>query len=105
MDGSNHEDQLELAMWKTQTKKQSWSKVEDAKLIQLIRMYGPQGWSQIARMMPGRTGKQCHNRWRDCLNPLIKKGSWSKEEDEIIIKLQCDHGNQWSMVSCCLKLI
>ena len=100
MDGSNdYNDQHQLTWWRAHIKKQSWSKNEDAKLVQLIKKYGPQGWPYIAQMIPGRTGKQCHSRWRDCLNPELKKGSWSNEEDALIVKLQCEHGNRWSHVS------
>lgn len=31
-----------------------------------------------------RTGKQCRERWQNHLRPNIKKGDWSKEEEEMI---------------------
>ena len=32
--------------------------------------------SVIADLFPGRTGKQCRERWHNHLNPGIKKGDW-----------------------------
>ena len=37
--------------------------------------------------MENRTGKQCRERYFNHLQPNIKKGNWSDEEDNIIIQL------------------
>eukprot|EP00520_Triparma_pacifica_P009649 CAMPEP_0118651784 /NCGR_PEP_ID=MMETSP0785-20121206/10966_1 /TAXON_ID=91992 /ORGANISM="Bolidomonas pacifica, Strain CCMP 1866" /LENGTH=422 /DNA_ID=CAMNT_0006544251 /DNA_START=160 /DNA_END=1425 /DNA_ORIENTATION=- len=49
--------------------------------------------------MDGRTGKQCRERWHNHLNPNIKKGAWTEEEDRIIIKMQAQLGNQWAKIT------
>lgn len=43
----------------------------------------------------GRKGKQCRERWQNQLDPTVKKGPWSEEEDEILIAAQKKHGNKW----------
>lgn len=53
-------------------------------------------WSVVASRLPGRIGKQCRERWFNHLDPSIKKGEWSPEEDRIVF------GAQVSM-SCCLS--
>ena len=45
----------------------------------------------------GRKGKQCRERWQNQLDPTVKKGPWSEEEDEILIAAQKKHGNKWDM--------
>jgi myb proto-oncogene protein len=30
------------------------------------------------------SGKECHNRWKDCLKPGSKKGQWTEAEDQIL---------------------
>jgi hypothetical protein len=52
-------------------------------------------WSEIAERIPGRIGKQCRERWFNHLDPTIKKGGWSEEEDRILIDAQAHIGNKW----------
>ena len=50
-------------------------------------------WRSIAENMPGRSGKQCRERWCYHLRPNIKKGSWTEAEDRLIDRLQKKLGN------------
>ena len=49
--------------------------------------------------MSTRTGKQCRERYFNHLQPNVKKGGWTKEEDMLILDLQVKMGNQWSSMS------
>ncbi|XP_074500865.1 v-myb avian myeloblastosis viral oncogene homolog-like 2a isoform X2 [Sebastes fasciatus] len=71
-----------------------WSKEEDEKIVELVSEYGTRHWSMIARHLNGRMGKQCRERWHNHLDPLIKKSSWTKEEDLIIYKAHSILGNR-----------
>eukprot|EP00965_Chrysotila_dentata_P062888 2083281-Pleurochrysis_carterae.AAC.3 len=42
-----------------QIKKQAWTPLEDQRLIELVGMHGPSCWSEIAKSLEGRVGKQC----------------------------------------------
>jgi myb proto-oncogene protein len=46
-----------------------------------------------------RTGKQCRTRWLNHLDPKIKKGPWSAEEEEIITQAQLSKGNKWAEIA------
>ncbi|KAI5660741.1 hypothetical protein M9H77_20064 [Catharanthus roseus] len=46
-----------------------------------------------------RCGKSCRLRWLNYLKPGLKKGSFSKEEEEMIIKLHDQLGNRWSAIA------
>ena len=46
-----------------------------------------------------RTGKQCRTRWLNHLDPSIKKGPWSPEEEEIITQAQREKGNKWAEIA------
>ena len=48
----------------------------------------------IATKMPGRTGKQCRERWHNHLDPSIAKERWTEEENEIVIDAHRVRGNQ-----------
>ena len=40
---------------------------------------------------------QC--RWHNQLNPAIKKGPWTAEEDQIIMEMQSKYGNRWAKIT------
>ncbi|XP_031282777.1 transcription factor MYB4-like isoform X2 [Pistacia vera] len=46
-----------------------------------------------------RCGKSCRLRWTNYLRPDIKRGNFSKEEEETIIKLHHVLGNRWSAIA------
>ncbi|CAK9150010.1 unnamed protein product [Ilex paraguariensis] len=46
-----------------------------------------------------RCGKSCRLRWINYLRPDIKRGNFSKEEEDTIIKLHEVLGNRWSAIA------
>jgi hypothetical protein len=50
-------------------------------------------------MVPGRTGKQCRERWIGQLCPNITKGNWGPDEDAILIRNHAVHGNKWTAIA------
>uniref|UniRef100_A0A7S1G206 Uncharacterized protein n=1 Tax=Corethron hystrix TaxID=216773 RepID=A0A7S1G206_9STRA len=79
--------------------KRSWTEIEDEQLKNLVKQHGLSNWTTVADSLDGRTGKQCRERWTNHLNPGIKKGNWTDEEDRIIIEKQAELGNQWSKIT------
>jgi hypothetical protein len=76
-----------------------WTKTEDKKLIEWVKLEGPTKWSQCAIYISGRSGKQCRERWNNTLSPQVKKGDWSIEEDYTIFKLYSIYGTKWSKIA------
>lgn len=57
----------------------SWSKEEDTILLNLVKeMRMPMKWSVVAQSLPGRTGKQCRERYVNHLNPRLKSSEWTR---------------------------
>ena len=78
-----------------------WTKQEDELLKRLV-LESPNSraeWSTIATRMKTRNSKQCRERWLNHLNPHIRKGEWSAEEEEIFIAAHRRLGNMWSEVA------
>ena len=73
-----------------------WTASEDALLVDWIEKEGPTKWTQCAEMVPGRSGKQCRERWFNTLDPDIKKGDWQEEEDKTIFRLYRQLGPKWT---------
>ena len=76
-----------------------WTPDEDQKVRELVALTGPKKWTAIARQLPGRIGKQCRERWHNHLNPAIKKGNWSEQEDALIVELHHKWGNKWAEIA------
>lgn len=56
-------------------------------------------WSVVAKAVPGRSGKQCRERYLNHLTPNIKLKDWSPVEDAAIFRLYQTVGTKWSMMS------
>ena len=81
------------------SKKCKWTPEEDKCLIDSVKKHGMTNWSLVATAVFGRTGKQCRERWTNQLCPVLNKGDWTAQEDEILIKQQQLHGNTWSKIA------
>ncbi|URE05937.1 A-type R2R3 Myb protein [Musa troglodytarum] len=46
-----------------------------------------------------RCGKSCRLRWINYLRSGLKRGNFTKEEEEIIVKLHATLGNRWSLIA------
>ena len=79
--------------------KMKWKPHEDKILTEIISWHGAGHWDSIAIHLPGRSGKQCRERWITFLSPDVKRDEWTKEEDDILVKMQHQYGNQWALIA------
>ncbi|RDX57653.1 Myb-related protein 308, partial [Mucuna pruriens] len=93
------------------TNKGAWSKQEDQKLCDYIRAHGAGRWCSLPKAAALKTyiqighacmrlsglhrcGKSCRLRWINYLRPNIKRGNFSQDEEDLIIKLHALLGNR-----------
>ncbi|XP_043693187.1 transcription factor MYB111-like [Telopea speciosissima] len=85
---------------KAHTNKGAWTKEEDQRLINYNRAHGEGCWRSLPRAAGLlRCGKSCRLRWINYLRPDLKRGNFTEEEDELIIKLHSLLGNKWSLIA------
>nr|KYP39114.1 Myb-related protein Zm1 [Cajanus cajan] len=85
---------------KSQVKRGPWSPSEDLKLIAFIQKYGHENWRALPKQAGLlRCGKSCRLRWINYLRPDVKRGSFTLEEEETIIRLHKALGNKWSKIA------
>ena len=77
----------------------SWTQVEDDLLMGAVQQFGPKKWTEVAKMVPTRTSKQCRERWFNRLSPELKHDPFEPWEDEIILQRQKEIGNRWSLIA------
>ena len=88
-----------------------WTKEEDDVLLESVRMFGSEDWSNIANAtgLSNRNSHHCLLRWKCRLNPNIKRGRWVAEEDlRLLMAARIYHGMKsedqpWSDMSALIK--
>eukprot|EP00299_Pterocystis_sp_00344_P005711 c17450_g1_i1.p1 GENE.c17450_g1_i1~~c17450_g1_i1.p1 ORF type:complete len:355 (-),score=58.65 c17450_g1_i1:36-1100(-) len=76
-----------------------WTRAEDEKLIQLMKVHGAEKWPFIASYLDGRTAKQCRERWINYLNPALNKSAFTPEEDDFIVRSVEKIGTKWAQIA------
>ncbi|CAI0434922.1 unnamed protein product [Linum tenue] len=85
---------------KAHTNKGAWTKEEDDRLVAYIKAHGEGCWRSLPKAAGLlRCGKSCRLRWINYLRPDLKRGNFSDDEDELIIKLHSLLGNKWSLIA------
>ena len=85
--------------YQPQVSRKKFSQEEDQQLLELVKVYGPKGWRRISELMPGRTAKQCRDRYCDYLNPEYFNGQWTDAEDARLQQLFSEYGPQWTKIA------
>ncbi|CAA7025323.1 unnamed protein product [Microthlaspi erraticum] len=81
-------------------KKGPWTAAEDETLAAYVREYGEGNWNAVQKKTwLARCGKSCRLRWANHLRPNLRKGSFTAEEERLIIQLHSQLGNKWSRMA------
>ncbi|KAI3462936.1 hypothetical protein Pfo_019599 [Paulownia fortunei] len=85
---------------KVGVKKGPWTPEEDTMLMSYVEEHGPGNW----RAVPTKTGlrrcsKSCRLRWTNYLRPGIKRGTFTDNEEKMIVQLQALLGNKWAAIA------
>nr|WLQ69665.1 MYB protein [Zingiber officinale] len=76
-------------------KKVPWTLEEDRLLVSYIEKHGHDNWRALPKQAGLlRCGKSCRLRWTNYLRPDIKRGNFTKEEEDTMIKLHEVLGNK-----------
>ena len=77
----------------------TWTTQEDKIITRFVMSHGHQ-WEALAAKLPNHTAAQIQARWEKCLNPILVKGPFTKDEDEMICEFVKTHGPQnWPLIS------
>ena len=79
----------------------AWTAEEDEVLKAEVKRVGAVWgkWALIAMQLQGRSGKQCRERWHNCIGPHINKQPWTREEDLVVQMGVQEYGHRWSLIS------
>ncbi|KAI4320787.1 hypothetical protein MLD38_034232 [Melastoma candidum] len=81
-------------------KKGPWTAAEDKVLVEYVERYGEGNWNAVRKKMGLlRCGKSCRLRWTNHLRPNLKKGSFTPDEERLILELHSQLGNKWARMA------
>ncbi|KAE8655554.1 Transcription factor MYB51 [Hibiscus syriacus] len=99
-------------------KKGAWTDEEDHKLIFYIQKHGEGAWRSLPHIAGNSLGflsiydpynsnmgvnncirRSCGLRWINYLKPGIKRGEFTAEEDQTLVKLHAELGNRWAEIA------
>jgi hypothetical protein len=78
--------------------KGSWKKEEDVRIMELVHKYG-KSWSKISKILGTRNGKQIRDRYINVLDPEIRKGKFTEDEDRKLVQLFKQYGPKWATIA------
>ncbi|KAH7852827.1 hypothetical protein Vadar_029752 [Vaccinium darrowii] len=81
-------------------RKGAWTEEEDCLLKKCIEKHGEGKWHQVPyKSGLNRCRKSCRLRWLNYLRPNIKRGNFTVDEVDLIIRLHKLLGNRWSLIA------
>jgi hypothetical protein len=84
---------------KPHREKRPFTTEEDAKLSELVAQHGEHAWHEIEAVMPGRSSRQCRERWALYLSPTVANNPWTPEEDMTLMRLFTILGPKWTLIA------
>ena len=81
------------------TLRKRFTEEEDRMLKYVIQTLGIHNWSEVSKYLPGRTSRQCRDRYNNYLFKDISFHPWTEEEDAIILGKYLIYGNHWAKIS------
>jgi hypothetical protein len=82
-----------------QASKVKFDPSEDKLLFDAVRMFGCANWHRIASLIPGRSARQCRERWTNYLNPDLFNGEWTPDEDRMLRAKYDEIGPKWVLIA------
>ena len=84
---------------------QNWTTNEDNKLLCALHKFGLNNWDRVSDFVGlNRNKYQCSQRWYRVLDPSIKKGFWTSDEEQELLKLVKKYGDRaWKQIAADMK--
>ena len=84
---------------------QNWTPNEDNKLLCALHKFGLNNWERVSEFVGlNRNKYQCSQRWYRVLDPSIKKGFWTADEEKELLKLVEKYGDRsWKQIAAEMK--
>jgi hypothetical protein len=65
----------------------------------LVSQFGASCWAHVCLGMPGRTARQCRDRWNHYLSSANPDEPWSADEDDLLVQKIEEIGRKWMQLA------
>lgn len=79
-------------------KMRRWNLNEDEILVKAVQAVG-QNWQAVAQLVPGRSVRQCRERYLMSLKPSVNVTPFTKDEDTLVMELYREFGRRWEAIA------
>lgn len=87
------------AQKKIRNDRHKFSLEEDEIIKRMVEKFGMKKWSKVSFFLKGRTARQCRERYIYYLQPHLKNGPWTEEEEKLLIVKYQELGPKWSKLT------
>ncbi|EAX94250.1 Myb-like DNA-binding domain containing protein [Trichomonas vaginalis G3] len=98
-DDYSGDEKMSSPMADCKSKRIKFTPEEDFILEQQVAKYGARKWNTIAQALPGRTSRQCRDRYMNYLEKGLTNEPWSSEDDRLLEQLFAVYGTKWSQIA------
>jgi hypothetical protein len=71
---------------------------EDERLTELVEELGTKRWIEVSAKLKTRNPRQCRERYNNYLNPNLRHGLWTPEEDALLKRKVAELGAGWNKI-------
>ena len=82
-----------------QQQRKLFTEQEDELLLKYYNEVSNNKWHFIASKLPGRTPRQCRDRYNNYLNPDLHNKDWTLKEEEELKEKVLQYGLRWSLIT------
>lgn len=88
-----------MKLYKPKQTRQKFTPADDQILLREVGDKRFPEWTEIAKKVPGKTGRQCRERYHNYLAPTISLEPWTEEEDDLLRRMFQIYGPNWAKIS------
>jgi hypothetical protein len=88
-----------VQLFKPKQTRQHFTPADDERIIEAVGQQAYPNWSKIAELVPGKTGRQCRERFQHYLSRDLAQAPWSTDEDDLIRRLYSEYGPDWARIA------
>ena len=93
------EEEKERQLKKKQGTKRIFTHTEDELLLFLVNLMGEKKWKEISKLIPGKSVRQCRERYKTYLKPGLNLAEWTPEDDKRLKELVNKYGPKWAVLT------
>jgi hypothetical protein len=79
--------------------KDKFTPIDDLRLTEIVDSLGCKDWAEVASYMPGRNARQCRERWKNYVNPMIMRLPWTPLEELLLDQKYAELGPKWQAIA------